>query len=53
MVMCHPDDASTESWTGEAIADKMRSDYAEWEPRSVGFLNLSLSVHPNSLKGTP
>lgn len=33
MVLLHPDDGSVESWTVEGSADKMRSDFADFEPR--------------------
>jgi len=31
--MLHPDDGSVESWTAEGNADKMRSDFSDFEPR--------------------
>ncbi|KAH9840609.1 uncharacterized protein C8Q71DRAFT_904711 [Rhodofomes roseus] len=33
LVMLHPDDGSVESWTAEGSADKMRADFADFEPR--------------------
>ncbi|KIJ60015.1 hypothetical protein HYDPIDRAFT_32595 [Hydnomerulius pinastri MD-312] len=33
LVMAHPDDGSVESWTAEGSADKMRAEFAGWEPR--------------------
>ncbi|CAL1707345.1 unnamed protein product [Somion occarium] len=33
LVLIHPDDNSVESWTAEASADKMRSDFADFEPK--------------------
>lgn len=35
MVLVHPDDGSVESWTAEGSAEKMRADFAGWEPRFV------------------
>ncbi|RDX43059.1 FAD/NAD(P)-binding domain-containing protein [Lentinus brumalis] len=32
-VLAHPDDGSVESWTAEGSADKMRADFADFEPR--------------------
>lgn len=37
MVLLHPDDGSVESWTAEGSSDKMRADFAGWEPRYVLF----------------
>ncbi len=34
-VLAHPDDGSVESWTAEGSADKMRADFADFEPRCV------------------
>ena len=36
MVLLHPDDGSVESWTAEGSAEKMRADFADFEPRCVG-----------------
>ena len=33
VVLAHPDDGSVESWTAEGSADKMRADFADYEPR--------------------
>ncbi len=33
LVLIHPDDGSVESWTAEGSADKMRADFADYEPR--------------------
>jgi hypothetical protein len=33
MVLLHPDDGSVESWTAEGSGDKMRADFADFEPR--------------------
>ena len=33
IVMAHPDDGSVESWTAEGSAEKMRADFADFEPR--------------------
>lgn len=35
LVMIHPDEGSTESWTSEASTEKMRQDFVGWEPRRV------------------
>ena len=35
MVLLHPDDGSVESWTAEGSGDKMRADFADFEPRYV------------------
>lgn len=35
IVLLHPDDNSVESWTAEGSADKMRADFADFEPRYV------------------
>jgi hypothetical protein len=42
-VMIHPDpdDGSVESWTAEGSADKLRADFAGWEPRYVYVVCLS------------
>ena len=37
LVMLHPDDGSVESWTAEGSADKMRADFADFEPRYVSL----------------
>ncbi|KAI0799635.1 FAD/NAD(P)-binding domain-containing protein, partial [Irpex lacteus] len=33
IVLAHPDDGSVESWTAKGSADKMRADFADFEPR--------------------
>ncbi|KAI0820847.1 FAD/NAD-P-binding domain-containing protein [Trametes gibbosa] len=33
LVLIHPDDGSVESWTAEGSAEKMRADFADFEPR--------------------
>ena len=33
LVLLHPDDGSVESWTEEGSGDKMRADFADFEPR--------------------
>ena len=33
LVLLHPDDGSVESWRGEGDPDKMREDFADFEPR--------------------
>ena len=35
LVLIHPDDGSVESWTEEGSGDKMRADFADFEPRYV------------------
>ena len=35
LVLLHPDDGSVESWTEEGSGDKMRADFADFEPRYV------------------
>ncbi|TFY64344.1 hypothetical protein EVG20_g5982, partial [Dentipellis fragilis] len=45
LVLLHPDDGSVESWTAEGSADKMRSDFADFEPRVqklLGFVKSTL-----------
>lgn len=32
-VLAHPDDSSVESWTAEGSTEKMRADFADFEPR--------------------
>ncbi|KAI0347313.1 FAD/NAD(P)-binding domain-containing protein [Trametopsis cervina] len=39
MVLLHPDDGSVESWTAEGSADKMRADFADFEPRVQKLLS--------------
>ncbi|KAH8110407.1 FAD/NAD-P-binding domain-containing protein [Phellopilus nigrolimitatus] len=40
LVMMHPDDGSVESWSAEGSADKLRADFADYDPR----LSISASV---------
>ncbi|KAH9940626.1 hypothetical protein B0H21DRAFT_575727 [Amylocystis lapponica] len=40
LVMLHPDDGSVESWTAEGSADKMREDFADFEPRVQKMLSM-------------
>ncbi|RDX40070.1 FAD/NAD(P)-binding domain-containing protein [Lentinus brumalis] len=45
VVLAHPDDGSVESWTAEGSADKMRADFADYEPRVrkiLSFVNSTL-----------
>ncbi|KAI0759543.1 FAD/NAD-P-binding domain-containing protein [Trametes elegans] len=45
IVLAHPDDGSVESWTAEGSADKMRADFADFEPRirkMLSFVNSTL-----------
>ncbi|CDO72572.1 hypothetical protein BN946_scf184983.g55 [Trametes cinnabarina] len=45
IVLAHPDDGSVESWTAEGSADKMRADFADFEPRIrklLGFVKSTL-----------
>jgi salicylate hydroxylase len=35
LVLLHPDNGSVESWTEEGSGDKMRADFADFEPRYV------------------
>lgn len=44
LVMAHPDDGSTESWTAEASTEKMREDFKGWEPRIQKLLALVQST---------
>ncbi|EJD02574.1 FAD/NAD-binding domain-containing protein [Fomitiporia mediterranea MF3/22] len=46
LVLIHPDDGSVESWTAEGSAEKMRADFAGWEPR----VEKLLSMVPSTLK---
>ncbi|KAI0032304.1 FAD/NAD-P-binding domain-containing protein [Vararia minispora EC-137] len=39
LVLLHPDDGSVESWTAEGSADKMRADFADFEPRAKKLLS--------------
>ncbi|KAI0702382.1 FAD/NAD-P-binding domain-containing protein [Cerioporus squamosus] len=45
LVLLHPDDDSVESWSAEGSADKMRADFADYEPRVrkiLGFVKSTL-----------
>ncbi|PIL32084.1 hypothetical protein GSI_06789 [Ganoderma sinense ZZ0214-1] len=45
VVLAHPDDGSVESWTAEGSADKMRADFADFDPRLrkiLGFVQSTL-----------
>ncbi|KAI0925362.1 hypothetical protein AcV7_005629 [Taiwanofungus camphoratus] len=44
LVMLHPDDGSVESWTAEGSADKMRADFADFEPRVQKLLSFVQST---------
>ncbi|OCH87107.1 FAD/NAD-P-binding domain-containing protein [Obba rivulosa] len=39
MVLLHPDDGSVESWSAEGSAEKMRKDFADFEPRVQKLLS--------------
>ncbi|KAI0249405.1 FAD/NAD-P-binding domain-containing protein [Lactifluus subvellereus] len=39
LVLLHPDDGSVESWTEEGSGDKMRADFADFEPRVQKLLS--------------
>ena len=41
LVLLHPDDGSVESWTEEGSGDKMRADFADFEPRYVPVFGLA------------
>ncbi|KAI0339159.1 FAD/NAD(P)-binding domain-containing protein [Trametopsis cervina] len=44
IVLAHPDDGSVESWTAEGSADKMREDFADFEPRVRKLLSFVTST---------
>lgn len=44
MVLIHPDDGSVESWTSEGSGDKMRADFADFEPRVQKILSFVKST---------
>ncbi|CCO31530.1 3-hydroxybenzoate 6-hydroxylase [Rhizoctonia solani AG-1 IB] len=46
MVLLHPDDGATESWSAEGSGDNMRKDFEGWEPRVDKLLKLV----PSTLK---
>lgn len=55
MVLLHPDDGSVESWTAEGSSDKMRADFAGWEPRYVlfrAFVLLSVVIRGAEFKSS-
>ena len=47
--MCHPDDESFESRSAERSADKMRADFANWEPRCVFLFAGILTIRINAV----
>ncbi|KAH9996384.1 FAD/NAD-P-binding domain-containing protein [Russula compacta] len=44
LVLLHPDDGSVESWTEEGSGDKMRADFADFEPRVQKLLSFVKST---------
>ncbi|TBU42614.1 FAD/NAD(P)-binding domain-containing protein [Dichomitus squalens] len=44
VVLIHPDDGSVESWTAEGSADKMRAEFADYEPRIRKILSFVQST---------
>ncbi|KEP50186.1 FAD/NAD-binding domain protein [Rhizoctonia solani 123E] len=46
MVLLHPDDGATESWSAEGSGDNMRKDFEGWEPRVEKLLKMV----PSTLK---
>jgi len=44
LVLIHPDDGSVESWTEEGSGDKMRADFADFEPRVQKLLSFVKST---------
>ncbi|KAH9850511.1 FAD/NAD-P-binding domain-containing protein [Lenzites betulinus] len=44
LVLIHPDDGSIESWTAEGSAEKMRADFADFEPRVRKLLSFVKST---------
>ncbi|KAH9172546.1 FAD/NAD-P-binding domain-containing protein [Lactarius sanguifluus] len=44
MVLLHPDDGSVESWTQEGSGDKMRAEFADFEPRVQKLLSFVKST---------
>ena len=44
LVLIHPDDGSVESWTEEGSGDKMRADFADFEPRCVTIRPSAITV---------
>ena len=50
LVLIHPDDGSVESWTEEGSGDKMRADFADFEPRCVPEISLQLARAQSTAK---
>ncbi|TFK46276.1 FAD/NAD(P)-binding domain-containing protein [Heliocybe sulcata] len=44
VVLLHPDDGSVESWTAEGSADKMKTDFGDFEPRIRKLLDFVSST---------
>jgi len=44
LVLLHPDNGSVESWTEEGSGDKMRADFADFEPRVQKLLSFVRST---------
>ena len=44
MGIVHADNGFVESWTAEGFADKMRMEFADFEPRSASVHSLSLAL---------
>ncbi|KAI0296726.1 FAD/NAD-P-binding domain-containing protein [Multifurca ochricompacta] len=44
LVLLHPDDGSVESWTEEGSGEKMRADFADFEPRVQKLLSFVKST---------
>jgi len=44
LVLLHPDNGSVESWTEEGSGDKMRADFADFEPRVQKLLSFVKST---------
>jgi salicylate hydroxylase len=44
LVLLHPDNGSVESWTEEGSGDKMRADFADFEPRAQKLLSFVKST---------
>ncbi|KAL5531773.1 hypothetical protein ACEPAF_5335 [Sanghuangporus sanghuang] len=44
LVMIHPDDGSVESWTAEGSAEKLREDFADYDPRIRKLLSFVQST---------
>lgn len=50
-MLAHPDDGSVESWSAVGSADKMRVDFAGWEPRSASYCCIGLFEIEEVLQG--